>query len=521
MNQPAVNSTQDPKLEQVMQSRVLDPNDYFESVVGPVLHIIGQFMGKSRVALSLPDPDTGELVMQTVYGLTVEQQKRGRYKIGEGITGKVFQTGEAVRILNVRDEPEFLDRVMGHGLEPVENKAFICVPIKMEKQVIGTLSAVCDIPDSKTLEEDERLLSIIASLVVQAVKLRDRALEDRKHLIEENLRLTEQLRDRYRPANLIGTSKVMSEVYQQIRQVSQSEATVMLLGESGVGKELVAHAIHYESNRANGPFIKVNCAALPESVLESELFGHERGAFTGAIKTRKGRFEQAHGGTLFLDEIGDFSPAIQVTLLRILQEKELERVGGDRTIKVDVRIIAATNRDLESLMEQGKFRQDLYYRLNVFPIHIPPLRERKTDIPLLCDHFIEKYNKINGKNIQRLSSSAIDMLMSYHWPGNVRELENCMERAVLLSQNDVIRTIDLPPTLQTADATHTKTEGTLETALQRMERELIMDALISTHGNMAKAAKILGLTERKMGLRVKRYNINPKNIRAKGYHTKM
>ncbi len=502
------------RLQQVKESRVLDQTDYFESAVGPVLQIIGKFMGNSRVALSLPDKASGELFMQTVYGLTVEQQKKGRYKIGEGITGRVFQTGEPESVLNAADEPDFLDRIMAQGLEPKDYKSFICVPIKRGKEILGTLSAVCDIPDQRTLDEDQQLLSALAGLVVEAFKLRETALEDRQELIDENVRLNAQLKDRYRPANLIGTSKSMGEVYQQIRQVSQSEATVLLLGESGVGKELVAHAIHYESLRANGPFIKVNCAALPESVLESELFGHERGAFTGAIKTRKGRFEQAHGGTLFLDEIGDFSPSIQVTLLRILQEKELERVGGDRTIKVDVRIIAATNRDLQQLMNEGKFRQDLYYRLNVFPIHIPPLRQRKPDIPLLCDHFIMKYNRINGKSIKRISTSAIDMLMSYMWPGNVRELENCIERAVLLSQNDVIRSIDLPPTLQTADTSQTRTIGSLERSLENMERELIMDALISTHGNMTQAAKALGLTERKMGLRVRKYNINVKNIRA-------
>jgi Nif-specific regulatory protein len=258
----------------------------------------------------------------------------------------------------------------------------------------------------------------------------------------------------------------------------------------------------------------VNCGALPESVVESELFGHEKGAFTGAIATRKGRFELAHSGTIFLDEIGDLSPTTQIKLLRVLQEKEFERVGGSATIKVDVRVITATNRDLEQLIAEGQFRQDLYYRLNVFPVHVPPLRERKTDIPLLADHFVEKYSKANHKTIRRISTPAIDMLMSYHWPGNVRELENCMERAVLLSSDHVIHGHHLPPTLQTAEASGTAHSGTLDGTLENIERDLILDALKAARGNKAKAARALGITERIMGLRVRKHGISPRRFRT-------
>jgi Nif-specific regulatory protein len=306
----------------------------------------------------------------------------------------------------------------------------------------------------------------------------------------------------------------MQEVYQLIAQVSRSETTVLLRGESGTGKELVAHAIHYASPRAAKPIIKVNCAALPEGVIESELFGHEKGAFTGAVAARKGRFELAQGGTLFLDEIGDLSPAMQIKLLRVLQEKEFERVGGVATIKADVRLIAATNRDLEDLIEKERFRQDLYYRLNVFPIHIPPLRKRRTDILLLADYFAERYSEQNHKKVRRISTPAIDMLMAYHWPGNVRELENCIERAVLLSDDEVIHGHHLPPTLQTAEASGTMPSGTLDATLERVEKELLVEALKSSRGNMAAASASLGITERIMGLRVHKYRIAARRFRG-------
>ena len=300
-----------------------------------------------------------------------------------------------------------------------------------------------------------------------------------------------------------------------IAQVSKSDTTVLIRGESGTGKELVAHAIHFNSLRAVKPFIKVNCGALPESVVESELFGHEKGAFTGAIATRKGRFELANGGTIFLDEIGDLSPTTQIKLLRVLQEREFERVGGTATIKTNVRVITATNRNLEQLIAEGRFRQDLYYRLDVFPIHIPPLRERKTDIPLLADFFVEKYSKANSKMVRRISTPAIDMLMSYHWPGNVRELENCLERAVLLTSDQVIHGHHLPPTLQTAEASGTAHTGTLEGTLERVERDLLVDALKASRGNRAKAARALGISERIMGLRVQRFGIDARRFRTR------
>jgi Nif-specific regulatory protein len=351
-------------------------------------------------------------------------------------------------------------------------------------------------------------------MISQAVRLRRVTMEERTRLMEENARLQNQLRERFQPSNIIGRSKTMQKVYDLIAQVSKSDATVLIRGESGTGKELVANAIHYNSLRADKPFIKVNCGALPESVVESELFGHEKGAFTGALAGRKGRFELAQGGTIFLDEVGDLTALTQVKLLRVLQEKEFERVGGVSTIKCDVRVIAATNKNLETLIEAGMFRQDLYYRLHVFPVHVPSLRERKTDIPLLVDHFVEKASKSANKKILRVASPATDALMAYHWPGNVRELENVIERAVLLSTDGVVHSHLLPTTLQTAESAGITAKGNLRTMLAGVERDLIHDALKAAGGNKAKAARSLGISERIMGLRVEKYKLDTKNYRT-------
>jgi Nif-specific regulatory protein len=494
-------------------SQTLDSSLDLRDSLGPVLEIIARYKGIVRGSLNLLNRETGEITIEAAFGLSPRQQRRGRYRVGEGVIGKVFQSGKPAIIPKISEEPEFLNRTgaIAPGTDP--DISYISVPIKLENQVIGALSADRPYSEAVSLQDAVRLFSIIASMISQAVKLRLTAQEERERLIQENRRLTEELKDRFRPSNIIGNSRAMQEVYDLIAQVSRSEATVLIRGESGTGKELVAHAIHYNSLRAEKPFVKVNCAALPESIIESELFGHEKGAFTGAVATRKGRFELADGGTLFLDEIGDLTPATQIKLLRVLQEKEFERVGATSTLKVDVRLIAATNLDLEQLIRSGRFRQDLYYRLDVFPIHLPPLRERKTDILLLADYFVEKYSRKNHKNIRRISTPAIDMLMAYHWPGNVRELENCMERAVLLSNDEVIHGHHLPPTLQTAEASGTAFKGALETALENVERELLLDALKSTRGNMAKAARTLGITERIMGLRVRRYGIDPRRFR--------
>ena len=495
-------------------SRILDRSMDLRDELGPVLKAIARHTEMLRGTITLVNRENGELFIEAAHGLSGRELERGRYKQGEGVVGKVVQTGRPMVVPQIDKEPLFLNRTKAREGASREDVSYICVPIKMETQVIGALSADRVSSDDDSLDDELRLMTIIASMIAQAVRLRQEHQDERNRLLKENSRLQTALQERFRPANIIGRSGSMQEVFDLIAQVAQSDATVLIRGESGVGKELVAHAIHYNSQRAAKPFIRVNCAALPDSIIESELFGHEKGAFTGATQQRQGRFELANGGTIFLDEIGDLSPQTQVRLLRILQEREFERVGGQETHQVDVRVIAATNRDLETMIQGESFRQDLYYRLNVFPIHIPPLKERRTDILELANFFVEKYSKANHKYVRRISTPAIDMLMSYHWPGNVRELENCVERAVLLTNDDVVHGHHLPPTLQTAEASNTPMKGTLDECLERVEREMIIEALKVAKGNKAKAARELGITERLMGLRVNKYGINTREFRA-------
>ncbi len=495
-------------------SRILDQSLDLREVVGPVLDALSAHMGMVRGTITLVDRETGEIFIDAAHGLSESQKVRGRYRFGEGVTGKVVRTGEPAVVPRVSEEPLFLNRTGARGGLRKKDIAFICVPVKIGKEVLGALSADRLLPEEVSFKEDVRVLSIIASMIAQAVRLRQAAQEERRRLEEENRRLQAELKDRFRPSNIVGNSKQMQDVYDQIAQVCKSSTTVLIRGESGTGKELVAHAIHYNSPRAAKSFVRVNCGALPETLVESELFGHEKGAFTGALAARQGRFEIAHGGTIFLDEVGDFSPATQVKLLRVLQEREFERVGGSSPLKVDVRVIAATNRNLEEMITEGRFRQDLYYRLNVFSIRLPSLRERKADILLLADFFAAKYGKANHKEIKRISTPAIDMLMTYHWPGNVRELENCVERAVLVSEDGVIHGHHLPPTLQTAEASGTSFHGTLQATLDNVERELIIEALKASRGNKVKAAQSLGITERLMGLRVRKHAIDARRYRG-------
>jgi len=306
----------------------------------------------------------------------------------------------------------------------------------------------------------------------------------------------------------------MRQLFEMLQRAAHCDATVLIQGETGTGKEVSAHSVHAESRRGDGPFIVVDCGAIPGPLLESELFGYERGAFTGAQGTKKGRFELADGGTLFLDEIGELSPSTQVKLLRVLQEREIERLGGTAPIKVNVRLIAATHRPLENLIEEGTFRTDLYYRLAVFTIFAPPLRERKPDIMLLADHFLEKYSREHGKHIRRISTPAIDMLTSYHWPGNVRELGNTIERAVLVCDGGVIHAHHLPPTLQTGETSDTIPRQSLIESVGAFERDLLQDALKTTRGNCARAARLLDTTERVFNYKVRKYSIDARRFRA-------
>ena len=493
-------------------SQILQDSENMQTALSPIIKHTIKSMEMYQGVITLLNRQTGEISIEASYGVAEDHAEKVRFQVGEGITGTVIKTGEKIIIEDVTKDPRFLDKT--RSKKRWSNHSFICVPIKLGTETIGTISTQRKRSSDLILEEDAKLLSIIGSMIALSVQLRRSYQEEQEALKNENLRLQNELKNKFTPKNIIGRSTAMQEVFDLIAQVSKSEATVLIRGESGTGKELIAHAIHFNSMRSDKPFIKVNCAALPETIIESELFGHEKGAFTSAVAARKGRFELANNGTIFLDEIGDLSPTTQVKLLRVLQEKEFERVGGSETIKTNVRIVAATNRDLEALMVENKFREDLYYRLNVFPVHVPPLRDRKSDIMLLADYFTEKYSKKNSKNIKRISTPAIQLLTSYHWPGNVRELENCIERSVLLSYDEVIHGNLLPPSLQSAESTGTEIDNTLQQALDNLEKELIMDALKSAKGNLTKAAGILGISERIIGLRKKKYKIDPDKFRS-------
>ncbi|MCB9664407.1 MAG: sigma 54-interacting transcriptional regulator [Alphaproteobacteria bacterium] len=473
-----------------------------DELLGPVLRGLAEQLGLRRATLMLVDRTDGEVYIEAGHGLTPTETRRVRYAPGEGISGRVVASGEPVLVPRVSEDPSFRDKLGARegGLDG----AFVAVPVMTSATTYGVLSAWRLGEEDPDLEGDRSTLSVVAGLLVPPVE---------RHVS----RTGKPGEDRapHQPSNLIGRSKGMKEVYALIEQVAPSSTTVLLRGESGTGKELVAHALHEGSPRARGPFVKVNCAALPAAIIESELFGHERGSFTGAIDRRRGRFELAHGGTIFLDEIGDLAPETQIKLLRVLQEREFERVGSAQPIGVDVRVIAATSRDLEIMMEDGGFRPDLYYRLNVFPVHLPPLRERRADILLLADHFVEQFSRSHGKSVRRIATAAIDLLMAYHWPGNVRELENCMERAVLLARGDTLMAHHLPPTLQAPDHLSSVAPGGLESTLAAVEKDLILDALKANRGNMAGAARQLQVTERVMGLRVKLYGIDPRRFRGR------
>jgi len=479
-----------------------------------VLDILSISMGMVRGTVTILNPLKNEIAIEVAHGMSRVAMNRGKYQVGEGVTGRVIQTGKPFLVPKISQEPLFLDRTATRKRTTSDQElSYICVPIKKGDQVVGTLSVDRPFDESYSLKKGEKLLSIVAAMIAQHVINLERIQLEREQFREENRRLRDELLKKYRITNIVGNSNKMREVFQMVSQVCKSNATVLIRGESGTGKELVANAIHYNSPRAKHPFVKVNCVALPANLIESELFGHEKGAFTGAIRQKPGKFEVADKGTIFLDEIGSMDAEAQVKLLRVLQEKEFERVGGYRTIKTDIRVIAATSKNLEQALEEDTFRSDLYYRLNVFPIYMPPLRERKTDILLLVDFFLEKYARENQKDIRRLSTPAIDMLMQYHWPGNVRELENCIERAVLLCEGAVIHSYHLPPSLQTGKESGTIPVLSLEESVANLEREMIIDALKNTQGNMAKAANMLHVTERKFTYTAKKYGVNYRGYR--------
>lgn len=493
--------------------RIFITRVHLRELLGEVISLVASETGLERGSITIYNRETNDISIDASYGYTSHEVERGRYKPGEGVVGTVISSGKPIVIPSIAKEPLFLNRTGAHDTDYSDNYGFICVPIGIDNEVIGTITAEKVNDTGSDLSGELNILTVVSVMIAHAVNDRRVMLQKQAQMEEENRLLRIRLSRTHGQHRLVGNSHVMEDLYEKILLVSPTSTTVLITGETGTGKELIADAIYENGSRKDQPYIKVNIAALPDSLIESELFGHERGAFTGAIASKKGRFEMANGGTIFLDEIGDLKPELQVKLLRTLQEKSIERIGGTKSVPLDVRIIAATHQNLEERIGSGEFRQDLYYRLNVFPIMAPSLRDRKSDVMLLADHFLEKYNREIGKNVKRISSEAIDMLVSYHWPGNVRELENCMQRAVILTTEDVIRSYHLPPSLQMAENPAGTGTGTLEALLNQYAREIIIDNLKISRGNISKAAENLGTTKRILNYKIKQLGIDYRKYR--------
>ena len=495
-------------LQEISSALVRERN--VRTLLDDVLGILEKRMDMCRGTITLLQGN--ELSIEASRGLNAEEKAHGHYRLGEGVTGRVAQTGRAEVVPDVHADSRFLNRTGArHGACPI---AFVCVPLVHLGQVIGTLSVDRPNPPDfmvDALNRDVALLQIIANITAEAaaVCLKDR--EEREALVAENRRLRDMLAAN--PGDMLGNCREMRAVYEQIRQVAPSNATVLVRGASGTGKELVARAIQRMSSRRDKPFVTLNCAALPETRLASELFGHERGSFTGAYQRRIGRAEAADGGTLFLDEIGDLSVPLQVKLLRFLQERTFSRIGSNVEIHSDVRFIAATSRNLERMMAEGKFREDLYYRLSVFPISMPDLAARTGDVLLLAEHFMERMSMKYGKRVTKISAPAVNMLLAWKWPGNVRELENCIERAVLTATDDTIHGYNLPPQLQAEEFAESPFDAgeerkSLEARLEAYERHVLEDAVRRHGGNRSAAGRELGVSPRMMNYRLGKLGIN-------------
>ena len=497
---------------------------HLETILPSILKILHDSLDMERGTLALLDSSGRHLVIRASYGLSAKEEERGVYGLDEGIYGQVFSSASPFVVPDVHSEPLFLNRTKARQKLSKATISLIGVPVTLAKETVGVLSVDRLFGPDVSFEEDVRFLTVLATLIAQFLRLQKVIRQEREQLVAENQTLKNRLDARARRYNqIIGQSKAMQEVYWSIERIAPTMATVLLQGESGTGKELIARAVHDASPRKNKPFIKVNCAALPENLLESELFGHEKGAFTDATVMRIGRFEQAHGGPIFLDEIAELPLALQSKLLRVIQEREFERLGASGTRKADVRIIAATNVQLEQAVSLGGFRGDLYYRLNVVPLHLPPLRERRDDVPLLLDHFLRLSNSRNEKKL-RMSKDFLDILSEYTWPGNVRELQNLMERMVILATGEVLKIEDLPPQIfgQAVHSTPEQKPNFVEQSIWRStgampeengkslrerEREQVESALRRHGWVQARAARELGLTQRQIGYRIRKFGL--------------
>ncbi|MBD9360717.1 nif-specific transcriptional activator NifA [Methylomonas fluvii] len=490
-------------------SQLLNSTHDLRTKLKGILEILHKRNGLHFGMITLRDVDDDSMSICEIYGEGIDRSVR--YQPGEGLVGAILDEGSTIVVERIADEPRFLSRLGVYN----PDLPFIGSPLAIEQgEVVGILAAQ---PCSSTfLGERARFMEMVANLIAQSVNMLRVMERKQNELASERDYLKQTLVKNYRFENIIGHSEPMLKVFDIIRQVAKWHTTVLIRGESGTGKEVVASSIHFNSACANGPFLKLNCAALPDTLLESELFGHEKGAFSGAIGQRKGRFELADNGTLFLDEIGEISASFQAKLLRVLQEGEFERVGGVRTLKVNVRIIAATNRNLEQEVAEGNFREDLYYRLNVMPINMPPLRERIEDIPELASFLLNRISRQQGGRPLEIKESAIRILMKHDWPGNVRELENRLERAAIMSQEGVIDRDVIASTGLENEIGISRTPQSIkhiDLHDENMdERERVIAALEQSGWVQAKAARLLDMTPRQIAYRIQTLNINVKQI---------
>ncbi len=491
-------------------AKVLSRSHNFEEAIKDILKTLYSFWGVELSFVAIFKPHIKALQIFKAFGFSDEEIKRGIFRSGEGITGKVFKTGVPVVLTDLHSNPAFLNKTRVRD-KLRGDETFIAVPVKVGGDIVGVLSIFKTFSSRESVERGIETLMILGTLIGMFYKLNERMEIERLEWEEEKKILREELKKTYNIHGIVGQSEAILNLIEVIKKVATTDTTVLITGESGTGKSMIAKAIHFLSDRKDKPFITINCAAIPETLLEAELFGYEKGAFTGAHSSKKGKFELADGGTIFLDEIGDMPLSLQAKLLRVLQDREIERLGSEKVIKVDVRVIAATNRDIYKLVQEGQFREDLYYRLNVVPIHVPPLRERKEDIPLLVEHFLQTYNSKYHKKV-KLSPDAIESLIEYNWPGNIRELENTIERLVVMHEGTV-RSVDLPPHIL---AYRRKLLGSepvdLPKRIQATEREKIIEALERTGYVKSRAAKLLGYTLRQLDYRIKKYGIEIKKF---------
>ncbi|MEJ2154431.1 MAG: sigma 54-interacting transcriptional regulator [Desulfobacteraceae bacterium] len=493
-------------------SQLLTSSFDLEKNLNAVMASLADRLEMQRGCVFLLDPLSSELRIVAAYGLSREEIQRGKYRIGEGIVGRVIESGQPMFIPNIGEEPKFLNRTASRPQK--SGVSFLCIPIELDGVMLGLISVDRIYTEERgNVDDDLRVLSIVASFIGQFVKL----WENFRKTEKECGLLRSQLKEKFSVPNIIGQSPAFQQVLKAVQKVATTDTTVLLLGESGTGKELIAQTLHYQSHRSGEPFVAVNLAALPENLIEAELFGVEKGAYTGATARRIGRFETANGGTIFLDEIGELPLNLQVKLLRVLQERTFERIGSSSSVTVNVRVVTATNRNLLQEIANGCFREDLYWRLNVVPIVMPPLRQRREDVPLLLSFYIDKFNRLYDRNIQ-LTEAAVERLTGYAWPGNVRELANMVERLVIMAEGDRVSMDDLPFSTQARSTPAPIQEQVsciqedLGSEVERLERMHIVQALKQNKGVQQRASKVLGITPRQLGYRIKKYNIDLKSL---------